>query len=161
MTKRANFNRAILMILVSLVLVLASCSKVAETSRASNDASFTSIVLLVGGSQSNGQFVGGTPVPFTPSFDPDVTSYAAQVPAGTTQLHFTGTLSSDLAHFGLNSLSGVAADGITTLGVSLLLPSQVVQFDQLQTGANTLRARVVAEDGVTEKVYTLTVTVAP
>lgn len=73
----------------------------------------------------------------TPAFDPAVTSYTADVPFGTASVGVTATVNDPFA-----SLVG---DG--TLNVS--------------SGSSTASLVVTAEDGVTTKTYTVTVTVLP
>ena len=76
------------------------------------------------------------------AFDPDTTTYAASVPATTTQTTVTLTLNHDSATYVVKLGGVVDDDGTISLAV----------------GANVISVEITAEDGVTTETYTVTVT---
>ena len=115
----------------------------------SNDANLTSI-LVTAQNQIR---------PLIPEFTPEVLEYRVQVPPETSSLLFTGTLSHEFASLSIANIQGTAADGVTSLSIAAVPTG--IQVSQLQTGENSLQARVVAQDTSVYQTYHLTIEVAP
>ncbi|MCG8454435.1 MAG: cadherin-like beta sandwich domain-containing protein [Spirochaetales bacterium] len=141
-----------LILLALFALILGACKNPASspsTPAKGRDANLTTLIVAAGTVQW----------PVTPTLDPAITNYAVSVPSGVSALVIGAGLSDSNAQIPASDISGLAADRITPLNAALT--PQGITVTGLQDGSNVLRARVLAEDGSTEKTYELTINVVP
>ncbi len=159
-----------------IVIVSPSAAQQEEPAAASSDAQLTGLTVGLPG-------LGGKEYELLPEFDPTLTSYAATVPHDVTEValrtnpptdstvEFSGKTEGGVTLRTRRSLSvafgnvtvrvnGEDPDdaGDTAEALRELTKNRVNgRVSGLATGKNLLSVRVVAEDGVTESTYTVTV----
>ena len=164
----------------ALVIASPAAAQQEEPAAASSDAQLTGLTVGLPG-------LGGKEYELLPEFDPSMTSYAATVPHDVTEVALrTNPPTDSTVEFSGKTEGGVTLRTRRSLSVTFgnvtvsvngkdsddaddtddtaealreLTKNRVNgRVRGLATGKNLLSVRVVAEDGVTEKTYTVTVT---
>ncbi|MCG8452670.1 MAG: hypothetical protein MI717_05775 [Spirochaetales bacterium] len=140
--------RRVLFLLAAL-LFATSCENLANTDAANKDATLSQLTIMA----------GGQTLTLYPEFIPPRRVYRVYAPPGTTSVLFQGIPSRALAQISPTHFTGLATDRTTSLGVTPIPDSSVLRITNLQPGWNWLRARIIAEDGETDKFYSLSIIV--
>ena len=139
----------IVLLLLAAFVFSTSCENLTSVDAANKDATLSQLTITA----------GGQPLTLYPDFTPPRRVYRVYAPPGTTSILFQGIPSQTLAQISPSQFTGLATDRTTALGVSPTPNSSVLRISNLQPGWNWLRARIIAEDGQTDKYYSLSIIV--